>query len=277
MYGVYIVDDEAIVVQDLINTIPWLENGFEVIGFNTNPQSALKEIFDKQPDVIFCDLTMPGCDGIELIKLIRENNVKTEFILLSAFAEFEASRSFFLMDGNAALGLTSLIRYAYDEEEGINIWDELDILQNYVYIMNIRYNGKLYADFDFDDRLMYYIMPRMLLQPVIENSIVHGFADMDSDCMISVKAVLGGGAIVFTIRDNGRGMDEDEMATLKENLDSGSTDAKGIENIALANINMRLYYYYGNDGRLSIQSNNGKGLAVNISIPLFFKAGVPHV
>jgi YesN/AraC family two-component response regulator len=99
MYGVYIVDDESIVVEDLITSIPWLENGFEVIGFNINPKTALAEIIDLQPDAVFCDLKMPGCGGIELMRQIRENGVDTEFIMLSAYGEFEASRSFFLMDG----------------------------------------------------------------------------------------------------------------------------------------------------------------------------------
>ena len=99
MYGVYIVDDEKIMVSDLINSIPWLENGFKVIGFNTNPHAAVVEIADKKPDVVICDLKMPGCDGIELIRRIKESSLRTEFVMLSAYPEFEASREFFLMGG----------------------------------------------------------------------------------------------------------------------------------------------------------------------------------
>jgi len=121
MYGIYIVDDEKLVVDDLINSMPWLENGFEVVGSNTNSVTAIAEIIDIKPDVVFADLKMPACDGIELIKRIKENEVDTEFIILSAYEDFKASREFFLMGGfdyinkpldkiNAALILEKLSR-----------------------------------------------------------------------------------------------------------------------------------------------------------------------
>ena len=99
MYSVYIVDDEHLAVQNLISSIPWLENGFEVVGSNTNAISAIAEITGKKPDVVFTDLKMPACDGIELIRRVKENAVDTEFIILSAYEDFKASREFFLMGG----------------------------------------------------------------------------------------------------------------------------------------------------------------------------------
>ena len=121
MYGVYIVDDEKMVVQDLTNSIPWLENGFEVVGSGTNGITAIAEIARLKPDVVFSDLRMPACDGIELIRQVREKGVDTEFVMLSAYEDFKASRDFFLMGGvdyilkplnqdNAALVLESLSR-----------------------------------------------------------------------------------------------------------------------------------------------------------------------
>ncbi len=99
MYGVYIVDDERLMVTSITGAVSWAENGFEVIGSNTNPQTAIAEITALRPHLVFCDLRMPGMDGIALIKKLREDGVDCEFIMLSAFGEFEASRSFFLMEG----------------------------------------------------------------------------------------------------------------------------------------------------------------------------------
>ena len=99
MYGVYIVDDEKRAVNDLVTSIPWLEHGFEVVGQNTDPKAALSEIVAIKPDVVICDLKMPVWDGNELIKRIKESGITAEYIMLSAYAEFEASREFFLMDG----------------------------------------------------------------------------------------------------------------------------------------------------------------------------------
>jgi len=172
-----------------------------------------------------------------------------------------------------AMGLTSLVRYAYNREENINILDELDVLESYVVIMNNRYDGKLEADFDFDDRLMEYYMPRMLLQPVIENSIVHGFKEMTAGCVISVTAQLLDGGVTFTIKDNGRGMSTEELAALYDQLSVSPEAARGYENIALMNIKNRLHYYFGDAGRLSVVSDSGGGAEVSITMPLVTETG----
>ncbi len=99
MYGVYIVDDEILMIKSIINTVSWPENGFEVVGYNTNPQAAIDEIPRLAPHVVFCDLKMPGMDGIEFIRNVKQIGADTEFIMLTAFREFDASVSFFRMDG----------------------------------------------------------------------------------------------------------------------------------------------------------------------------------
>lgn len=166
-----------------------------------------------------------------------------------------------------AAGLISLIRYAYDKDERINIWDEFEILQKYMDIMNGRYAGKLKADFDFDDRLMDYSMPRMLLQPILENAVIHGFSAMDTGCELSVKAELTGDAICFLVSDNGAGMSEEDLLWLMEKLSSSPESAQGYGNDALLNIRNRLYYYYGNAGRLAIRHGKAGGMEVSVTIP----------
>jgi two-component system response regulator YesN len=115
------VDDEKLVVNDLVHSIPWPENGFEVVGSDTNAITAAAKIIDLKPDAVMTDLKMPALSGIELIKHVRENGLETEFIILSAYEDFNASREFFLMGGfdyilkplnqnNAALVLEKLSR-----------------------------------------------------------------------------------------------------------------------------------------------------------------------
>ncbi len=99
MYGVYIVDDERLIINHIVDVMAWQENGFEVVGTHTNPITALDEIFALKPHVVFCDLKMPGMDGITLMQRLRATQMDCELVMLSAFGEFEASRSFFLMDG----------------------------------------------------------------------------------------------------------------------------------------------------------------------------------
>ena len=99
MHSVYLIDDEPLIIENLIKTIPWMENGFRVVGSNTDPDKAIQAIMDCRPDVVFSDLKMPSLSGVNLIKKLKEEGVSCEFVLLSAFGTFEDARKFFLMDG----------------------------------------------------------------------------------------------------------------------------------------------------------------------------------
>lgn len=169
--------------------------------------------------------------------------------------------------GTIINGLTALFRYSYDNNETINIWDELDILQRYVTIMNIWYEDKFDVIFDFDERLMEHSMPRMLLQPVIENAMVHGFKDIDSCCVISITAKPNGDTVVFTVTDNGSGMNSDELDALHEKLSDAPETARGYENVALLNIRNRLHYAYGVNAGLEVAHSDGGGIRTMIQIP----------
>jgi sensor histidine kinase YesM len=164
-------------------------------------------------------------------------------------------------------GLTRIFLYAHSKEEEINIWEESEILKYYVSIMSGRYGGKIRMELDFDEDLMETNMPRMLIQPLIENSVEHGFKDMDSGCIIKLKAELRGGVIRFTVSDNGYGMDEPELSELKEQLRAAPGSLDGLNNIALLNIRNRLHYYYGEAARMEISSSVGSGFEVMFEIP----------
>lgn len=99
MYGVYLVDDDTLILEELINMVPWLDNGFQVIGNQTNPETALEEIRFLKPDVVFCDLKMPIMDGNELIRRLKENGVDAEFVMISAYDSFENVKAFFRQSG----------------------------------------------------------------------------------------------------------------------------------------------------------------------------------
>ena len=99
MYKVYLVDDDSIILEELTTRVPWLENGFEVVGSATDPEIAIDEVKDKNPDVVFCDLKMPEMDGNEMIRKIRENGSPCEFVMVSAYDDYEDVRGFFKQSG----------------------------------------------------------------------------------------------------------------------------------------------------------------------------------
>ena len=169
--------------------------------------------------------------------------------------------------------LMRIVRYAHSKEEYVNIWDEIEILKYYAEIMNSRYGGKLTAEFDFDEDLMDSDMPRMLLQPLMENAITHGFKDMDSGCVISVKAQMHGGVIAFSVSDNGCGMDAQTLAELSKKLHATPDTLDGLTNIALLNIRNRLYHAFGGAARMEIKPSESGGLTVAFVIPAFIAKG----
>lgn len=99
MYRVYVVDDDALILEEIVESVPWMDNGFEVVGYSTSPHKALEQIPGLHPDVIFSDLKMPAMSGIEMFRIFRERGYEYEFVMLSAFGTFEDSRAFFLLEG----------------------------------------------------------------------------------------------------------------------------------------------------------------------------------
>lgn len=111
MFTAYIVDDEQISIDELLKSVPWMDNGIEVCGTNTNPRIALEEIMSAKPDVIFCDLMMPEYDGNDLIQKVREADIDAEFIMISAYDNFHDTRRFFRQEG-----LDYLLKPVQEEE-----------------------------------------------------------------------------------------------------------------------------------------------------------------
>lgn len=99
MWKVFLIDDEEIILNQIEQTIPWMDNGFEVIGKDTNPDRAISRVLELKPDVIISDLKMPQLDGHTFMRTVREAGLDTEFVMLSAYGTFEDARTFFQQEG----------------------------------------------------------------------------------------------------------------------------------------------------------------------------------
>ncbi len=92
MYQLMIVDDEKAMCELLAEIIPWEDVGVSVAGICKNGLEAYEKAMELKPDMILTDIKMPGIDGIELIRRLSGEGLKTRFILLSAYGEFEYAR-----------------------------------------------------------------------------------------------------------------------------------------------------------------------------------------
>ena len=99
MWKAFLVDDEEIILNQIKQTVPWMDNGFEVVGMETNPDRAVSRVLELKPDVIISDLRMPQLDGHAFMRKVREEGLDVEFVMLSAYGTFEDARTFFQQEG----------------------------------------------------------------------------------------------------------------------------------------------------------------------------------
>ena len=99
MYRAFFVDDEPLVLEAFMSKSVFLECGFINVGHSSDPLIAIKTIIEAQPDVVFSDLKMPLLSGVELMNELKQIGFCGEFVIISAYREFEEARRFFTMDG----------------------------------------------------------------------------------------------------------------------------------------------------------------------------------
>jgi two-component system LytT family sensor kinase len=133
--------------------------------------------------------------------------------------------------------------------------DELGFIDNYMAIEMVRYGEKLQFIKEIDPETLSRLVPSMLLQPIIENSIRHGLSSKVEGGMIRVRSWLSDGRLHVVVEDDGVGIPETKLATL---FDLG---------IGVSNVNERLKVLFGQDYRMWIDSRLGEGTKTGIEIP----------
>lgn len=169
-------------------------------------------------------------------------------------------------------GLSFLLRYANAGDSFISGMDEFFVLTKYAEIMEVRYPDKFTVDIDIVDELEEIELPRMLLQPIIENSIVHGIVGgaLEHRGEIRVYSEISDEKVKFIIEDNGCGMSESVLIELREsvsNADLNDVEVEGLSHVALANIERRIHSYFGNEFGIEIESEKDKGTRLTVVLP----------
>lgn len=143
--------------------------------------------------------------------------------------------------------------------------EELEVLDSYLYLMKIRYSNGFEVAYQIDEGCLDYRMPRLILQPVVENSIVHGLSEKEDDIgHLQIQVSQNEEFVIFTIADDGTGMTEDEIKYLftpKERR-AGDNTSIGVENVYA-----RIKLYFGEKCRMSMESRLGKYTRTTIEIP----------
>ena len=151
---------------------------------------------------------------------------------------------------------------------------ELEHVRCFVGLQSIRYEDRIRLSVDCPDALLHHRMAKLILQPVVENCVLHGLPPGDDSVLeISIVVRAAGDKLSFGIRDNGRGMSPERLEQIRSELAAaaGTTPERrrSASGIALVNVAGRLRVFYGETGRIGIESEDGCGTTVRISVPLF--------
>jgi two-component system sensor histidine kinase YesM len=163
---------------------------------------------------------------------------------------------------NMVLSLVKLLRMIINKDgELITIENEIDNVNNYVSILQMRHSINISLEVSIDETLKEFKIPRLLLQPIVENSIIHGSEDERTGIIIKIIVrEIEEECLVF-IEDNGSGFDTEKVNSdrIKNNKFSG---------IGLNNVNERIKLYFGEIYGLQVNSEINKGTTVRINLPL---------
>jgi len=149
--------------------------------------------------------------------------------------------------------------------EYITVENEVMNVKNYVYLQRIRFNERFSVKWLIDDKVLNYKIIKFILQPIIENAIIHGLENIQSGGMIIIKGFNKKDNLIFEIIDNGVGMSEEEVENLYKYINSTVKDIT--QSIGVKNVNQRIKLYYGNEYGVEIYSRINKGTRVILKLP----------
>ena len=163
--------------------------------------------------------------------------------------------------------LSKLFRIALSRgNDLIMVSEEISHVQNYLVIQSIRYKQKLNYTVNCSEDARCCITPKLILQPLVENCIYHAYAPEQKPVMVNINVELYDENVIFSVSDDGKGMDESHINQLRHCLDLNSSHDNS-HGYGLKNIYTRLTMYFGENCSFNIESVQGKGTTVIIRIP----------
>jgi two-component system sensor histidine kinase YesM len=227
------------------------------------------------------------------LKKTMEENIKSRTLQLKAqFDALQAQISphfFFNMLGIIAISssrngakdaadmcrkLASFLRYSITTGPAYcQISDEIQFVKEYLELLKYRYVHRLEFNIDIDPKMLKYRIPKLSLQPLIENCIVHGFKEMEDVMEIYVCGVMYNGKWELSIRDNGSGIAEEILQQIKNKLQEYTSKlCQGLDTtdilagkMGIVNTYARLELLYKNKIEFEIWNNEDKGTSIKIS------------
>jgi len=216
-------------------------------------------------------------DYIERFFLLNNMQKQAELKALQAqinphflFNTLEVIRMVAVVEGSHTSGdmifhLSRMLRYSLETKETVSLQVEIENVNQYLKLIQLQYPNKLQVDIQIPKEIENVSIQRLILQPLIENYIKHGFKKDRNDNKLEIAARKLDGDIEIRIKDNGLGISTDQLALIRKHIN----DKEGVEmkSIGLRNVHQRLKLKYSNPYGLSIQSVPDEETIISVLIP----------
>ena len=162
--------------------------------------------------------------------------------------------------------LAKMFRYSISKSNSyVKFSDELEHVKSYITIQKYRFGDRLQAVYSIDRDILDKQIVKFILQPIVENAILHGLDKTDGQGIITIIAMKHDEDIEIRVIDNGIGIQQEKLEQLREDLKNHNESSSGI---GIANVEARLKLYYGLNYGFNIESFEGEGTQVTIRVPM---------
>ncbi|MHA4990525.1 sensor histidine kinase [Cetobacterium somerae] len=167
------------------------------------------------------------------------------------------------MSNKIILNISSILRFSIDNRKTIVSLDEnIKFIESYLEIQKYRFGEDFSYTIDIESNLNNQKTPKLIFQPIVENSIKYGFSSKDK-LHIDIRGKLQKGRLVIYFLDDGDGLSKDELMEIRKNLKKDNVT----NHIGLYNVNRRIKLHYGEKYGVKILSRKGRGTLVKIVLP----------
>lgn len=213
--------------------------------------------------------------------LALQNQINPHFL----YNTLEGIRSEALLAGVDSIAemteaLATFFRYTISHVDHlVTLEDELANIENYYYIQQFRFGDKLQLSIEYDydedmdeDEVLQFRLPKLTLQPIVENSIYHGIERKIGKGHLKIKVYAVKGRLIIRVSDDGQGIQEEKLRELNDrlkalSLDDVNPDSEKKGGIAILNVNNRIKLLFGEEYGIYVYSQLGVGTDVEISLP----------
>lgn len=175
--------------------------------------------------------------------------------------------------------LSTYFRYTITGVENlVTLEDELENVENYFTIQRYRFSEKLHLNIQYptEENVTQFNIPKLILQPLVENSIYHGLEGKKNGGTVGIKIELTEKKLLINVSDDGMGISEEQTNTINDYLERVAVSYVGHDNkkrggIALKNVNSRIKLIFGEDYGIHVYSTLGVGTEIKITLPRVVK------